>query len=131
MFNFQLAPCSSMCYLFQEPCFSELDLFKCLPTCVHYVQSTPASIGAVLAISHTGHLGRASAKRGGGQASRKQSSGATKYAAKVKICLYTGKQSIIQFRHLFSLLCSTHIFFTSACNSLSDYLIMLPLQVFL
>jgi hypothetical protein len=119
MFNFQLASCSCLCYLFQESCFLELDLFKCLPTCVHYVQSTPASIGAVLATSHMGHLGRASAERGGGgQASRKQSSGATKYVAKVKICLYTGKQSIIQFRHLFSLLCSTHIFFTSACNSL-------------
>ncbi|ONM26365.1 ARM repeat superfamily protein [Zea mays] len=33
MFNFQLAACSSLCYLFQESCFSELDLFECLPTC--------------------------------------------------------------------------------------------------
>lgn len=33
MFNFQLAACSSLCYLFQESSFSELDLFECLPTC--------------------------------------------------------------------------------------------------
>lgn len=33
MFNFQLAACSSLCYLFQESCFSELDLFERLPTC--------------------------------------------------------------------------------------------------
>ncbi|ONM26372.1 ARM repeat superfamily protein [Zea mays] len=29
----RLAACSSLCYLFQESCFSELDLFECLPTC--------------------------------------------------------------------------------------------------
>lgn len=29
----RLAACSSLCYLFQESCFSEVDLFECLPTC--------------------------------------------------------------------------------------------------
>ncbi|GJN10596.1 hypothetical protein PR202_ga28703 [Eleusine coracana subsp. coracana] len=29
----RLAACSSLCYLFQESSFSELDLFECLPTC--------------------------------------------------------------------------------------------------
>ena len=33
LFYFQLAACSSLCYLFQESSFSELDLFECLPTC--------------------------------------------------------------------------------------------------